>query len=104
VANPETADINIINKLATNYIIILLGLDQSVSTIPAVQDHETPRRSMYTSLDLARVPMLRCSKYCATKSALYNFILSLRRQLQGSEIEVVEIFALAVQLELHGSA
>jgi short-subunit dehydrogenase involved in D-alanine esterification of teichoic acids len=56
---------------------------------------------MYTTSGLVLVPILRGSKYCATKAAPHNFILCLRRQLQGSKIKVVEIFALAVQLELH---
>jgi short-subunit dehydrogenase involved in D-alanine esterification of teichoic acids len=56
---------------------------------------------MYTTSGLALVPLPRCPNYCATKAALHQFILALRRQLQDSSVKVVELFPPAVQTELH---
>jgi len=56
---------------------------------------------MYTTSGLALVPLPRCPNYCATKAALHQFILALRRQLTGSNVKVVELFPPAVQTELH---
>ena len=56
---------------------------------------------MYTTSGLALVPLPRCPNYCATKAALHQFILALRRQLEGSSVKVIELLPPAVQTELH---
>jgi short-subunit dehydrogenase involved in D-alanine esterification of teichoic acids len=56
---------------------------------------------MYTTSDLALVPLPRCPNYCASKAALHNFVLALRRQLQMSSVTVIELVPPAVQTELH---
>jgi short-subunit dehydrogenase involved in D-alanine esterification of teichoic acids len=44
---------------------------------------------MYTTSGLALIPVPRCPNYCATKAALHQFILALRRQLEGSSVKVI---------------
>jgi short-subunit dehydrogenase involved in D-alanine esterification of teichoic acids len=56
---------------------------------------------MYTTSGLALVPIARCPNYNATKAALHQFIMSIRRQLQTSSVKVIELFPPAVQTELH---
>ena len=56
---------------------------------------------MYTSSGLGIVPLPRCPNYNATKAALHQFILSIRRQLQDTSVKVVELLPPAVQSELH---
>jgi len=56
---------------------------------------------MYTTSGLALVPLPRCPNYNATKAALHQFILSIRRQLQDTSVTVIELFPPAVQTELH---
>jgi len=56
---------------------------------------------MYTTSGLALVALPRCPNYCATKAALHQFIMALRRQLESSSVKVIELFPPAVQTELH---
>jgi len=56
---------------------------------------------MYTTSGLALIPLPRCPNYCASKAALHQFIMCLRRQLEGSSVKVIELFPPAVQTELH---
>ena len=51
---------------------------------------------------LAFSPLARVPVYCATKAALRSFTLSLRRQLAGTNVEVVEIIPPAVDTDLGG--
>jgi uncharacterized oxidoreductase len=51
---------------------------------------------------LAFSPLARVPVYCATKAALRSFTLSLRRQLAGTSVKVVEIIPPAVNTDLGG--
>jgi uncharacterized oxidoreductase len=51
---------------------------------------------------LAFSPLARVPVYCATKAALRSFTLSLRRQLAGTAVAVVEIIPPAVDTDLGG--
>ncbi|KAK7463783.1 hypothetical protein VKT23_005723 [Stygiomarasmius scandens] len=50
---------------------------------------------------LSIIPMPLVPNYCATKAALRSFTVSLRTQLQGSNIHVGEIIPPLVESELH---
>ena len=49
---------------------------------------------------LSFVPLANVPVYCATKSALHSFTLSLRWQLRDTGVEVVEIIPPAVDTDL----
>lgn len=49
---------------------------------------------------LSFVPLANVPVYCATKAALHSFTLSLRQQLAGGAIEVIEIIPPAVDTDL----
>jgi uncharacterized oxidoreductase len=51
---------------------------------------------------LAFVPMAIAPVYCATKAALHSFTLSLRHQLAGTPVDVVEVIPPAVNTDLGG--
>jgi uncharacterized oxidoreductase len=55
------------------------------------------------SSGLAFVPLARVPVYCATKAALHSFTLSLREQLKGESVGVIEIIPPAVKTNLGGS-
>lgn len=51
---------------------------------------------------LAFVPLASVPIYCATKAAIHSFTLSLRRQLAGTPIRVVEVIPPALNTDLGG--
>lgn len=51
---------------------------------------------------LSFVPLANVPVYCATKAALHSFTLSLRRQLAGTPVEVIEVIPPAVDTDLGG--
>lgn len=54
------------------------------------------------SSGLAFVPLARLPVYCATKAAVHCFTLSLRHQLKGSGVKVIELIPPYVATELGG--
>jgi uncharacterized oxidoreductase len=54
------------------------------------------------SSGLAFVPMARFPVYCATKAAVHSWTLSLRHQLRGSGVEVIELIPPYVATDLGG--
>lgn len=55
------------------------------------------------SSGLAFAPIARMPIYCATKAALHSFTVSLRHQLKGTSVEVIEVIPPAVYSNLGGS-
>jgi uncharacterized oxidoreductase len=53
------------------------------------------------SSGLAFAPRVEMPVYCATKAAVRSFTLSLRRQLKGTGVRVIELAPPAVQTDLH---
>jgi len=54
------------------------------------------------SSGLAFVPMARFPVYCATKAAVHSWTLSLRHQLRGSGVDVIELIPPYVATDLGG--
>lgn len=98
-AKPETVDMDVVGKEFTTNYLSYLALTKAF--LPFLQAKNAESSLIYTSSALALVPSTKCPNYCASKAALHHFILCLRRQLQGSQIKVIEIIPPAVQTELH---
>jgi uncharacterized oxidoreductase len=63
-----------------------------------------PRAVLMTvSSGLAFVPMSPTPTYCATKAAIHSYTQSLRYQLRGTSVQVVELIPPYVQTELMGA-
>ena len=69
--------------------------------IPHLLQQERPAIINITS-GLSFVPKANVPVYCATKAALHSFTLSLRHQLSGTPISVIEIIPPAVDTDLGG--
>jgi uncharacterized oxidoreductase len=63
-----------------------------------------PRATVMTvSSGLAFVPMAMTSSYCATKAAIHSYTQSLRYQLRGTSVQVLELIPPYVQTHLMGA-
>jgi uncharacterized oxidoreductase len=84
-------------EIATN----LTGLiDMTAAALPALR--AAPRaRVVNVGSGLGFVPLVAAPVYSATKAAVHSFTVSLRRQLAGSTVQVVEIVPPVVETELH---
>jgi uncharacterized oxidoreductase len=69
--------------------------------IPHLMQQKRPSIINITS-GLAFVPKANVPVYCATKAALHSFTLSLRHQLSGTPVAVIEIIPPAVDTDLGG--
>ncbi len=59
---------------------------------------------MAVSSGLAFVPLAMTPTYCATKAAIHSYLQSLRYQLKGTSVQVIELVPPWVQTELMGPA
>jgi uncharacterized oxidoreductase len=84
-------------EIATN----LTGLvDVTAAALPALR--AAPRaRVVHIGSGLGFVPLAAAPVYSATKAAVHSFTVSLRRQLAGTTVQVVEIVPPVVETELH---
>ncbi len=69
--------------------------------LPHLRRQQRPAIVNVTS-GLSFVPLTNVPVYCATKAALHSFTLSLRHQLAGTAIRVIEIIPPAVDTDLQG--
>ena len=58
---------------------------------------------MTVSSGLAFLPIAPFASYCATKAAIHSWTQSLRRQLRGTSVEVLELVPPLLQTELTGA-
>ncbi|GKZ16960.1 hypothetical protein AbraIFM66951_005687 [Aspergillus brasiliensis] len=99
-SEPETIEMAVIaEEMNVNYISYVALTKEFLPFFQSKKD--TPTSFIYTSSNLALVPILRCSNYCASKAALHHWILCLREQLKGTNTKVIEIFPPIVETELH---
>lgn len=95
------------NHLADSESIIatnLLGPIRLTAALLPLLQKQPHSTIMNVSSGLAFVPMAPTPTYCATKAAIHSFTQSLRYQLQGSAIEVLELIPPYVATDLMNGA
>ena len=96
VQKGETADAeatiatNLLGPIRLTAALLPLLKEQAASTIVTV------------SSGLASVPLSMTPTYCATKAAIHSYTQSLRFQLRGTGVQVIELVPPYVQTELMG--
>ena len=95
----QTTDLaDVETTIATN----LLGpIRLTAALLPLLQKQERST-VMTVSSGLAFVPLAMTPTYCATKAAIHSYTQSLRYQLQGTAVEVIELIPPYVQTHLMG--
>ncbi|GKZ36256.1 hypothetical protein AbraIFM66950_007253 [Aspergillus brasiliensis] len=100
-SHPNTVDLTTFNtELTTNYTA---AVHLTTAFLPHLQSLPRQTALIYTTSQMALVPMMRCPNYGASKAALHHFILALRTQVAEGpgNVKVLEIYPPAVQTELH---
>ena len=95
----QSADLaDVATTIATN----LLGpIWLTAALLPHLQK-QASATLMTVSSGLAFVPLAMTPTYCATKAAIHSYTQSLRYQLQGTVVEVLELIPPYVQTHLMG--
>ncbi|KAL9635769.1 MAG: hypothetical protein Q9164_003250 [Protoblastenia rupestris] len=100
-SKPHTVDIKKIqHEITVNYISIVALTHAFMPFYQAKPSSQEPA-FIYTTTSLESVPYPMVLNYCASKSAIRSFILSVREQLKGFNIKLVELYTPLVQTELH---
>lgn len=89
-------------EVATN----ILGVVRIATAFLPQLQAQSASTIVNVSSGLAFVPMARFPVYCATKAFVHSFTMSLRRQLQGTSVRVVELAPPWVKTDLdatHGA-
>ena len=84
--------------VATN----LLGPIRLTAELLPLLQRQSHATIMTVSSGLAFVPLAMTPTYCATKAAIHSYTQSLRYQLQGTPVEVLELIPPYVQTTLMG--
>jgi uncharacterized oxidoreductase len=84
-------------------IAINLEAPIHLSTLLIPHLAKQPRAAIWNvTSGLSFAPIAGVPVYCATKAALHSFTLSLRHQLSGTSVEVIEVIPPAVDTDLGG--
>jgi len=94
--SPELADCQ--SMIAIN----LLGPIRLTAALLPLLKRQPKSTIMTVSSGLAFMPLAMTPTYCATKAAIHSYTQSLRWQLRGSNIEVIELIPPYVQTQLMG--
>ncbi|KAM5533096.1 hypothetical protein V8D89_013239 [Ganoderma adspersum] len=99
---PETIDFKLIDdEFNTNYLSIIKLI---VLFLPHFLKRDSERKPSFIvpiTSTLGMVPKVDLPNYSATKAALHSWSISLRGQLNGTNVHVMEILPPLVESELH---
>lgn len=81
--------------------INLSGLIHVTNAFLPLLKRRSSSRLVHVGSGLGYVPLAAAPVYSATKAAVHSFTVSLRRQLAGSSVQVIEILPPQVDTDLH---
>jgi uncharacterized oxidoreductase len=99
-AGKPVDDAAMVAEIQTN----LLGLIRVTAEFLPHLKNQQDATLLNVSSGLAFVPISVFPVYCATKAAVHSFSLSLRNQLSGTKVKVIELIPPYVATELGGGA
>ncbi|TCD69987.1 hypothetical protein EIP91_005576 [Steccherinum ochraceum] len=99
---PEEIDLDILEtELTTNYTSIVSLIVLLLPHLLKLSKEGRPSFIVPITSNLGLFPRGLVPNYCATKAAMHSFALSLDNQLQGTNVNVMEIIPPLVESELH---
>ena len=97
----DAGDISVaLSVLRTNVI----GVLQVTAALLPTLKRQPASTVMFTTSNLAMLPVAAYPTYCASKAFLHSWVQSLRSQLRRTPVEVLEILPPYVQTEITGPA
>lgn len=89
------------DKIAREIDVNLKGLILVANAMLPVLRRQQQARLINVGSGLGYVPLVAAPVYSATKAAVHSFTISLRRQLEGSSVQVIELIPPVVETDLH---
>jgi uncharacterized oxidoreductase len=89
------------DKIAREIDVNLKGLILVANAMLPVLRRQQQARLVNVGSGLGYVPLVAAPVYSATKAAVHSFTISLRRQLAGSSVQVIELIPPVVETDLH---
>lgn len=97
--NLTTSPVDLADSVAIVNTNLLGPIRLTAALLPALRKQDSPV-VMNTSSGLAFVPIALTPTYCATKAAMHSYTQSLRQQLAGTAVQVIELIPPYVGTEL----
>ena len=101
VLDSTTGDLPTDEAVGTEIDINLRGLILVSKAVLPVLRRQPRARLIHVGSGLGYVTLVRAPVYSATKAAVHSFSVSLRRQLAGTSVRVIEIIPPVVESGLH---
>jgi uncharacterized oxidoreductase len=89
------------DKIAREIDVNLKGLILVANAMLPLLRRQKQARLVNVGSGLGYVPLVAAPVYSATKAAVHSFTISLRRQLAGSSVQVIELIPPVVETDLH---
>ncbi|KAK0212063.1 hypothetical protein DFS33DRAFT_99 [Desarmillaria ectypa] len=100
--NTEELNIdNLYEEIHVNYTSVVLSIIYLLPHLQKLAAHGRNCSIIIVTSGLSMVPAAWVPNYSATKAALHSFSMSLRAQMNGTNINVVEVIPPLVESELH---
>jgi uncharacterized oxidoreductase len=103
IMRSESVQIGAVDDAEATIATNLLGPIRLTAALLPLLETQPHATIVTVSSGLAFVPVAMAPTYCATKAAIHSYTQSLRYQLKGTAIQVIEMIPPYVQTELMGA-